>query len=100
MRRRFSATQWLDWFDQFHDSGLSIAEFCRRIGVSQNSFYVWRRKLKRGELVREQLFVPVEVTSQTIVEIQFPCGAVVRLENNAQTIRPTLEVLASLGDQA
>ncbi len=41
-RRRYSAEQWSAWIDEQRDSGLTIAAFCGVIGVSENSFYVWR----------------------------------------------------------
>lgn len=60
------------------ESGLSISEFCRREGVSQASFYQWRKKLagsaatttatsaasrtgNTGELAANTSFIPVEV---------------------------------------
>ena len=45
MRRRFSAQQWRDWFDEFQQGDVSVKEFCKRKGVCQNSFYQWRKKL-------------------------------------------------------
>jgi transposase-like protein len=51
MRQRdYSAEQWSTWIDQQRGSGLTIATFCGSIGVSENSLYVWWRKLdvRRG----------------------------------------------------
>ena len=33
--------------DRQAGSGLSVREFCAQAGVSQASFYAWRRKLRR-----------------------------------------------------
>ncbi len=45
MRQRYSAEQWSVWIEQQAESGVTIADFCDSIGVSENTFYVWRRKL-------------------------------------------------------
>ncbi len=45
MSRTYSARQWAEWIEQQKKSGLSVAAFCERIGVSQNAFYWRRRKL-------------------------------------------------------
>ena len=37
--------QWTACLARFQDSGLTVAEFCRKEGVSPASFYQWRRKL-------------------------------------------------------
>jgi len=71
-RRRYSAEQWLEWLLEQPKSGLSIASFCDEKGVSANSFYLWRRKLRK-ELkaalrqekreARSPVFMPVEVVA-------------------------------------
>jgi len=38
--------QWRQRVERQRTSGLSIAEFCRREGVSAVTFYTWRRKLR------------------------------------------------------
>jgi hypothetical protein len=38
--------QWRQRIERQRGSGLSIAEFCRREGVSQASFHAWKRKLR------------------------------------------------------
>ena len=52
------------------ESGLSISAFCRREGVSQASFYQWRKKLAgrvvNGTAPTDRVttsFVPVEIVS-------------------------------------
>ena len=37
--------QWISRLERFKSSGLSGARFCQREGVSQPSFYQWKRKL-------------------------------------------------------
>ena len=38
--------QWRRRIERQRSSGLSIAEFCRREGLSQASFHAWKRKLR------------------------------------------------------
>ena len=37
---------WQDLIDRQPASGLSIAQFCKQAGVSANSFFVWKRRLR------------------------------------------------------
>lgn len=49
MARQVNQVLWGQWRQRMkrqRDSGLSIAEFCRRENVSPHSFYVWKRKLR------------------------------------------------------
>jgi transposase-like protein len=41
-RERF----WQDLIERQSASGLSIARFCKQAGVSANSFFVWKRRLR------------------------------------------------------
>lgn len=50
MARKVNQVLWDEWRQRVkrqRDSGLSIAEFCRREKVSAQSFHVWKRKLRR-----------------------------------------------------
>jgi transposase-like protein len=55
MTRRVNQDLWEQWRERMErqrESGLSIAEFCRREGVSAVTFYTWKRKLQDEALVR------------------------------------------------
>ena len=71
---------------EFDRGKLTVAQFCRRAGVSVAAFYQWRRKLKsaaaadvsgaaRGRTVQELRFLPVEITGSSSVEAWLPGGA-------------------------
>lgn len=71
---------------EFDRGNISVAEFCRRAGVSVASFYQWRQKLKpatapaarsasRGRVVTGPSFLPVEITGAASVEVLLPSGA-------------------------
>jgi hypothetical protein len=42
-RERF----WRDLIERQPASGMSIAQFCKQSGVSANSYFVWKRRLRR-----------------------------------------------------
>lgn len=42
------AQQWSGRLERFVNSGKSVAQFCQTEGVSQPSFYQWRKKLGLG----------------------------------------------------
>jgi transposase-like protein len=51
MAHRVNQVLWDQWRQRIkrqRESGLSIAEFCRRENVSAHSFYVWRRNLREA----------------------------------------------------
>jgi hypothetical protein len=55
MSRRVNQVLWEQWgqrVDRQRASGLSIAEFCRREGVSSVTFHTWKRKLQGTTVVR------------------------------------------------
>ena len=41
-RRRLSAQAWREVLRRFDGAGTSVAEFCKREGVCESSFYRWR----------------------------------------------------------
>ena len=49
----------------FEAGNLGVREFCERKRVSQNTFYQWRRKLKRFDSeCHTELFVPVAIATE------------------------------------
>ena len=55
--------QWRQCLERWQRSGLSVAAFCRRQGVSEARFYAWRRTLARRDAA-QPAFVPVRVLSE------------------------------------
>ena len=93
-------TVWRGRMAQFRRGTLTVVEFCRSEGVSVPSFYRWRVRLEaaaqskaRGALRRKpkqpaSLFVPVNVSSSPVAEIEFPNGVRVRVPaTNVEAIR-------------
>ena len=78
---------WRRRLREFERGTVTVAEFCRREGVSQAAFYQWRRKLaataaelnavRAGEPVSALSFLPVEITggARSVIEVLLPNGA-------------------------
>ena len=82
--------RWTDLLSQFDQSGLTVAEFCKRERCSAASFYPWRRKL-RGQKSGGSggpTFVPIKiadattpsVSPQASVSLDLPGGVRLRIE--------------------
>src|SRR5436190_109758 len=111
---------WRDLIERQRTSGLNIARFCADAGVSQNSFYVWkkrllttaqqdraamsRRKHRRKKAMTKSL-VPVRVIpdvshqppTDKAIEITWPNGIALRVAPgcDSQTLREVFGMLSS-----
>jgi hypothetical protein len=85
-RRDPAATrrQWAERLERFRRSGQTVAQFCAAEGVSEPSFYVWRRTLAAEAVAPPPTVVPIRVTpspAAPAIELALPSGAVVRFPN-------------------
>ena len=108
--RRHAAEHWQAWFEEFEQSGLTVEQFCRSVGTSPNTFYLWRKKLGLGSVRSKSAsrrlssltslgLVPVTPIASPLenhVEIELPGRAKVRVENDRASLRPILQVLFEL----
>lgn len=88
---------WAERLERFRRAGQTVAQFCAAEGVSEPSFYVWRRTLaaesKSPNPVNPAL-VPIRLTPSPAgppIELEFPSGTVLRLPADT---RP--EVIAAI----
>ncbi len=58
--------QWRRRIAHHYSSGQSVAAFCRDLGVSQNAFYGWKRRLRDDEATTE--FVEVKTPPAAVGE--------------------------------
>jgi hypothetical protein len=95
--------QWRQRLGRFARSELTVAEFCRREGVSVPAFYQWRRRLaesssdngKGGRPARAS-FLPVQITQDAGVHVAFPNGARLTLPSgDRDLIRLTIKLIAA-----
>ena len=71
--------EWRERLRRFSKGNWTVAEFCRREGVSSPSFYQWSRRLRGAKRVkpasRKEAFVPVRIAAPLSVELRLPNGA-------------------------
>ena len=73
---------WRDLINRWRTSGQSIAAYCVAHGVSQATFYSWRKRLAaraRRMTPPAPAFASVQVVSDPTVEVILPAGLVVRV---------------------
>lgn len=115
-RRQF----WRDLIERQRTSGLNIARFCADAGVSQNSFYVWKKRLptttqqdraamprrkNRRKKAGAKSLVPVRIipdvrrqpSTAEAIEIGWPNGLVLRIPTgcDSKTLREVFGLLTS-----
>jgi len=114
IRRSEKALRWREILQRQAESGVSIRGFCATEGISEPSFYAWRKKL-RGPTLDDQgaamagrrpasdhgpLFVPVKLldTAPTL-EIVHPLGYRIHVhgEVNPVVLRHVIEALDERG---
>ncbi len=88
--------KWQSWLSEHAASSISVAEFCKRKGVSANSFYNWRRKLRATDS-RPDAFVPVSVVSSGMIEFELPGGSVMRIPSDGRSLREVLKMMFEVG---
>jgi transposase-like protein len=89
--------RWAELIRQHGQSKLSVSAFCREHGVSDQSFYSWRKRLSGSEPVRFALVegrAPVTEDS-LLVELILASGERLRIAAGADaaTLRTVLNVL-------
>lgn len=107
---------WRRRWARFQEAGLTVAEFCRREGVSQPAFYQWRKRLAREAAEAAQTspetaaigadtrpspaaFVEVAWHRAVAVEIELPNGARVRVPvDHEAALVTTLRTVGRLAD--
>ncbi len=103
---------WRERLEKQMQGPWSVAEFCRREGVSQPAFYHWRKRLRvalakagdvRAAASSQPRFVPVELPASlwgTEVRIELPGGAVVHLPQGVSAELISAAVRASCRSDA
>lgn len=103
------ASRWQEALERQAESGVSIRQFCEAAGLSEQSFYFWRKKLRtatkeirRPRVIKQQepekpsLFVPVKLLdSGPTLEIIHPLGYRIQVtgEVNPVVLRQVIQTL-------
>jgi transposase-like protein len=78
-------------------SRLSVAAFCRERGITETSFYYWRKRLRENGTVRFALLETKAVTADTTpaIELVLGTGERLRISNgvDAATLRLILDAV-------
>lgn len=96
-----SSQAWADRLDRFEHAGTNVASFCQAEGVSQASYYYWRRKIRDAQAASlakpakpAATLLPVALgpldrpqpspRHTTVMAVDLPGGIHVRLEVTAR----------------
>jgi hypothetical protein len=113
-RRRLSREQWRVWIAKQAESGQGVAAFCATNDLPQQSFYLWRRKLRaepssagngqagigqagNGPAKISSAFVSVSVAGLAGVIVELPCGALIRVPPDDLVIGQVIDALLRNG---
>jgi len=112
---------WRQRLERFAGWSGTVAEFCRREGVAQPTFYQWRKRLKLADASAtggaakglpdamrladaakqgRAPFVELSWAARAAVEIELPNGAVVRVPADREaTLRVAIRAAGELGSR-
>jgi len=94
--RKQRSEAWREAIAEHERSGLPVREFCRQRGFSEQSFYMWRKRVEEQEPVRFALVdtgrsskasEPLELVLRSGETLRIGAGV------DAATLRTVLEVL-------
>ena len=91
------AREWQRRMQRFRKAGESVAEFCRKEGVSAPSFYQWRKRLARQPGPREEAsgFKPVRLVAAASVAVRLPGGTQLRVPtSDPEALRLVIDTVA------
>ncbi len=93
------ADQWAERIGAQQRSGTTVKQFCKEQGVSEYSFYIWRKRLRESQPVRFALVDRSarrqDRTPEAALELVFTNGERLRIGSgvDAATLRLVLGVL-------
>ena len=82
---------WRKTLAAWEKSGQSVRAFCAGRGLSEPSFYAWRRTLRERNphpkaAPRALNFVPLRVVPDAVLEVVLPAGLVARVPAGADAV--------------
>lgn len=93
------ADEWAERIAAQKRSGISVKQFCKEQGLTEYSFYAWRKRLQERGPVRfalvEKSARPQERTAETALELVLAAGERLRIGPGVDitTLRAVLDVL-------
>jgi hypothetical protein len=89
--------EWRRRMTRFEEAQQSVAEFCRKEGISAPSFYQWRKRLAQRPRPAEEAvgFRPVRLVSSPGVGVQLPGGTQLHVPtSDRRALRLVIDTLA------
>ena len=93
------ADEWAERIAAQQRSGISVKQFCKEQGLTEGSFYAWRKRLQKKEPVRFALVdrrtARQEPATEAALELVLTTGERLRIGGgvDAATLRTVLEAL-------
>jgi hypothetical protein len=93
------ADEWAERIAAQQRSGMSVKQFCKEEGLTEYSFYTWRKRLQKKEPVRfalvDRRVVQQELGREAALELVMASGERLRIGAGADaaTVRMVLEAL-------
>jgi transposase len=93
------ADEWAERISAQQRSGISVKQFCKEQGLTECSFYAWRKRLRERGPVRfalvERSARRQERTAETVIELVLATGERLRINPGVDitTLRTVLDVL-------
>ena len=93
------AGEWAERIAAQQRSGISVKQFCKEQGLTEYSFYAWRKRTQEGGPVRfalvERNARQQELTSEASLELVLATGERLRIGAgvDAATLRAVLDIL-------
>jgi hypothetical protein len=91
--------EWAERIAAQQRSGITVRQFCKEQGLTEYSFYAWRKRLQKTEPVRfalvDRRVTGQEPATETVLELVLTTGERLRIGAgvDAATLRTVLEVL-------
>src|SRR5437763_1490098 len=91
--------QWRERIGEQERSGISVKQFCKERGLTEYSFYAWRKRLRENGPVRfalvERSVRRQERTAEAALELVLTTGERLRISTSVDTatLRAVLDVL-------
>jgi len=93
------AIEWAERIAEQQRSGMSVKQFCRERGLTEYSFYAWRKRLQKQEPVRFALVdrgaARPGLAMEAAIEVVLVTGELLRIAAgvNSSTLRTVLDAL-------
>jgi transposase-like protein len=92
-------THWQNLINEWTNSGLSQAAFCRTRGIAHSNFFNWRKRLSQQKSLPAptSLFAPIEIKQEEskLCKVSLSTPVVLLLKNNVR-----LEITSSIDKAA